>query len=398
MRAVYFSEAHDQFRKTVRLFAEQELAPHADEWERQRAIPRHVWRRMGELGFLGVVLPEAYGGTAADIFYALCLLEELPRSTLGGLCAAVSVQQFIVSGAVHRLGSEVQRQRYLAGSIAGDLVGAICITEPDAGSDVGALRTTADWDGSGYVISGAKTFITNGVSGDFYLVAAKTDKTAGTKGISLFVVDAGTSGISARALEKIGWHCSDTAEVHFDAVRVPAANLIGSENLGFYAIAETFTLERLLTAAISIGSCQAAIEMTVAYMQSRQAFGAPISRLQALRHRMADLVAELDAVRHLVYHTAWLYQQGDSAVREAAQAKLLATELHKRVLDECLQFHGGYGYMEEYPIARMYRDARVTTIVAGTSEIMREIIAKVAIDGASFPRLGDRVRPSGSGA
>ncbi|MFP5500868.1 MAG: acyl-CoA dehydrogenase family protein, partial [Candidatus Sericytochromatia bacterium] len=245
--------------------------------------------------------------------------------------------------------------------------------------------------GDHYVINGAKTWITNGVYGDFYVVAAKTAPEAGSGGISLIIVDADAPGVSATKLRKMGWHSSDTAEIAFENVRVPASNLVGMENMGFYYIMETFGIERLSCAITSIGSCDFILEETLKYMKDREAFGRPITKFQALRHRLADLFTELEAARQLVYHTAWLFEHGENPVREASMAKMMASELQKKIADECLQFHGGFGYTEEYVIERFYRDARVGTIVAGTSEIMREIIAKVDIDGLVFPKVEARV-------
>ena len=384
MRSIYFTPDHDLFRETVRRFLETEVAPHADEWEAQRSIPRDVWLKMGEMGFLGIIHPEEYGGTNADIFYGIVFLEELCRSRMGGFVAAVGVQEFIATGAIWHRGTHAQKEKYLRPSTTGEKIGAICISEPDAGSDVAALRTTAVRDGDHWVINGAKTWITNGVYADFHVVACKTDRDAGAHGISLIIVDTDTPGVSATKLNKMGWHCSDTAEIAYENVRVPAENLIGELNAGFKYIMETFAIERLVTASMSLGTADLAFEETLKYMSEREAFGRPINKFQALRHRLADLFTEVLACKQLIYHTAWLHQQGLPAVKESSMAKLLATELQKRVVDECLQFFGGFGYVEEYPMARFYRDARVGTIVAGTSEIMREIIAKAEIDGVNF--------------
>lgn len=389
MRSIYFSDEHEQFRRTVRQFVEAEVASHADDWEAARRIPREVFRRMGEMGFLGILFPEELGGSGGDVFHAIAFLEELPRSRMGGFCAAVSVQEFIATGALHKRGSRALQERYLVPSIEGRKVGAICISEPDTGSDVAAIRTSAVRDGDAWIVNGAKTWITNGAEGDFYVVACKTERDAGAGGISLIAMDSDLPGIKASRLRKMGWHSSDTAEIVFEDVRVPAANLVGRENRGFAYIMETFALERLVAAAISVGACAFGLEETLRYMQSRAAFGRPIVKFQALRHRMADLYAELEAVRQLTYHAGWLWQQGLPAVRECAMAKLLATELNKKVADEGLQFFGGFGYVEEYPMERFYRDARVSTIVAGTSEIMREIVGKADLDGMTFGPLGE---------
>lgn len=386
MTSIYFGEEHESFRRTVRQFLESEVAPYADEWEEARRIPREAFRRMGDLGLLGILFPEELGGTGASIFHALAFLEELPRSRMGGFVAAVSVQQFIATGAIHLHGTPEQKRRWLAPSIAGTTVGAIAISEPDAGSDVAAIRTTARRDGDSWVIDGAKTWITNGVEGDFVVVACRTDRDAGAGGLSLIVVEADAPGFSRSKLRKMGWHSSDTGELTFQNVRVPLGNLVGGENEGFYLIMETFVLERLVTAATSVGSARLALEETRKYVLARHAFGRPIGKFQAIRHRLADLFAELEAAAQLVYHTAWLHEKGENPVAEACMAKLLATELSKKTADECLQFFGGFGTVEEYPIERFFRDSRFGTIVAGTSEIMREVIAKATIDGFVFPK------------
>ncbi len=397
MTSIYFGEEHESFRRAVRQFLEGEVAPRAREWEEARRIPRDVFRRMGDLGFLGILAPGELGGADGSVFHAIALLEELPRSRMGGFVAAVSVQQFIATGAIALHGTEEQKRRWIVPSVAGTKVGAIAISEPDTGSDVAAIRTTARRDGDSWAIDGAKTWITNGVEGDFVVVACRTAADAGAGGISLVVVEADTPGFSRSRLRKMGWHCSDTAELTFENVRVPIGNLVGAENEGFFLIMETFVLERLVTAATSVGSARLALEETRKYVLSREAFGRPIGKFQAIRHRLADLHAELEAAAQLVYHAAWLHEQGGNPVAEACMAKLLATELSKRTADECLQFFGGYGTVEEYPMERFFRDARFGTIVAGTSEIMREVIAKAVVDGVVFPGRKERAaaRPGG---
>jgi alkylation response protein AidB-like acyl-CoA dehydrogenase/putative sterol carrier protein len=380
MDSVYFTDEHQAFRSEVRRFVVHEVAPHASEWEASGRIPREIFVRMGELGFLGVTAPEAYGGSGADLFFGVVLLEELPRSMMGGFCAAVSVQQFMATPHILRAGSEELKQRYVVPSVAGRKVGALAITEPDAGSDVASIRTTAVRDGDHFVVNGAKTFITNGAEGDFLTLAVRTGG-KGAAGISLLAVDGDTPGVRvANRLAKLGWHASDTAEIVFEDARVPVDRLIGGENQGFALIMESFGLERLCSAAIAVGSADVALEHTLRYMAERHAFGRPLSRFQALRHRLADLASELEAARQLAYHTAWRLERGLPAIRESAMAKLVCTELGKRVADECLQLFGGYGFMEEYPVARFYRDARGATITAGTSEIMREIVSRTLID------------------
>ncbi len=380
MASIYFSDEHEAFREVARRFIVAEVASHADEWEAARAIPRDIFTRMGERGFLGITIPQAYGGTEADLFFGIAFLEELPRSMMGGFCAAVSVQHFMATPHILCHGSEELKQRYVAPSVKGEKIGALAISEPDIGSDVAALRTSAIRDGDHFVVNGAKTFITNGATGDFYTLAVRTGKVAGAAGVSLLAVDADSPGITTRSIDKMGWHASDTAEITFEDVRVPVSHLIGQEGRGFAMLMEAFQLERLAAATIAVGSAQVALETTLSYMKSREVFGNKLSSYQALRHRLADLEAELEAARQLTYHAAWLLQQGQPAARESSMAKLVTTELGKRVADECLQFHGGYGYMEEFPIARLDRDARAATITAGTSEIMREIISRILID------------------
>jgi len=377
MPSVYFTPDHEMFRASVRRFVEHEVAPHAEQWESERRIPREIFRRMGELGLLGILFPPDVGGAGGDLFHAVAFLEELPRSRMGGFCAAVSVQQFMATRHIWNHGSAEQKRRWVVPSIEGRAVGALAVTEPDAGSDVAALRTRAERCDSGWVVRGAKTFITNGADGTFFTLAAKTAPDRGARGISLFVVPADAPGVRvARRLEKLGWHCGDTAELSFDDVRLPADALIGEENAGFGYLMEAFQLERLCSAAIAVGSAIVCIEETTAYARDRKAFGRPIVEFQAIRHRLADLATTVEAARQLTLHAAWLLQNGHPAVRECSMAKLFATETAKRVADECLQCYGGYGLMEEYPAARFFRDARPNTIVAGTSEIMREIIAR----------------------
>jgi alkylation response protein AidB-like acyl-CoA dehydrogenase len=380
-RSIYFTEEHHAFRAEVRRFVVNEVAPNAAEWEAAGAIPREIFARMGELGFLGILAPEDLGGTGADVFFAVVFLEELPRSMMGGFCAAVAVQQFMATPHIARSGSAKLKRDYLVPSIEGRKVGALAVTEPDAGSDVASIRTTAVRDGDHYVVNGSKTFITNGADGDFYTLAVRTGPDPGARGISLLAVDAVTPGVRvASRLTKLGWHASDTAELVFEDARVPVDRRIGGENTGFRQIMEAFALERLCAASISVGSADVALEHTLRYMAERRAFGRPLDRFQALRHRLADLAAELGAARQLSYHTAWLLGEGDAATGEAAMAKLVCTELGKRIADECLQMFGGYGFIEEYPAARFYRDARGNTITGGTSEIMREIIARILFD------------------
>jgi alkylation response protein AidB-like acyl-CoA dehydrogenase/putative sterol carrier protein len=339
---------------------------------------------MGELGFLGINHPEAYGGTDVDFFYTVAYLEELARCTSAGFTAAVAVHQYMATAHIAKVGSHYLKERYLAPAISGEKWGALGISEPFAGSDVANIRTTAIKEGDHYIINGSKTFITNGVYGDFITLACKTKPEAGAAGISLIVVDTHSEGFSANKLDKIGWRSSDTGELAFDQLKVPCENLVGQENMGFYYIMDSFQLERLTAGVLGVSGAEHAIEITLEYMQEREAFGRKLKKFQVLRHRLADLATELEATKQLTHHTSWLFNNDIFAVKECSMVKLLASEVGKKVVDECLQCFGGYGYMEDYPIARMYRDARVGTIVGGTSEIMKEIIAKVVVDGINY--------------
>lgn len=383
MKSPYFTVEHEVFREGVRKFVAEEVAPNADLWERDHMIPREIWRRMGELGYLGINHSEDYGGSEADFFFAVVFLEELARGNMGGFTAAVSVQQFMATAHLAKVGSPDLKARFLAPSIEGRAIGALAISEPDAGSDVANVRTRARREGDEYVIDGAKMFITNGYYADFVVVACRTGE-EGAAGISLIVVETTRPGFKARKLDKIGWRCSDTAEMSFDGVRVPVTNCIGQENHGFYYIMESFQLERLVGAIGAIGAADYCLEFTNKYIRERQAFGRPVARFQTIRHEIADMATELAAARQLVYHTAWLYDQGEVPVLECSMVKLKAAELCNDIIDRCLQCHGGYGYMEEYPIARAYRDTRVGTIAGGTSAIMREIIAKMLLDDTQY--------------
>ena len=383
-KSPWFNEDHELFRQSVRQFIDTEVFPEAASWEKQGFIPTSMWTRMGELGLLGVPHKEEDGGLGADFFHSVILLEEVARSTMGGFSAAVSVHMYMATAHIAKVGSPVLKEKFLRPAITGEKWGALGISEPFAGSDVASIRTTAVREGDHYVINGSKTFITNGVEGDFVTLACKTDPDAGAAGISLIIVEKGTPGFTASNLDKMGWHSSDTGELAFDDVRVPVENLVGQENQGFYYIMDSFQLERLVAAALAIGGAEKAIEMAMQYMDEREVFGRKINRFQALRHRLVDRLTELEAARQLTYFTAWKHEQGDFAVRECSMAKLLTAELGKKVADDCLQVFGGYGFMEEYPIARMYRDARAGTIVGGTSEIMREILAKMTFDGVRY--------------
>jgi acyl-CoA dehydrogenase len=379
MPSLYFNSEHEMFRQSVKDFLRKEIKPHFSKWEADRQIPRWVWKKMGEMGYLGLCHEEKYGGTGADLFYSVVFLEELGRAGNGGLAAAIGVHSYIALNHISRAGSNALKEKYLRPGVEGKMIGALAITEPDAGSDVKKISTTAMSAGDDYIVNGSKTFITNGYYADFISTLVKTEN-----GFSLLVIDGKSDGLSRRKLNKMGLHSSDTAELSFDDVRVPKSNIIGEEGHGFYYVMDSFQLERLVLAFSATGAMEETLRITLKYMNERQAFGRKISKLQVLRHKIAEMSTDIEACKQLVYHTTWLYSQGEFAVKEATMCKLKASELQKQVVDECLQMFGGYGYMEDYPIAQFYRDSRVGTIVGGTSDIMREIIAKMVIDSIEY--------------
>ena len=375
---IYFTEQHRQFRDNLRRFIAREIVLHADAWEDAGMVPREVMRQMGELGYLGIRYPEQYGGSGLDTVYSAILAEELGRSTYGGYAVTVTVHTDMASPHLANFGTPEQLQRYLPALIRGERVCAVAVTEPDAGSDVAGIRTRAVRDGDDWVLDGSKMFITNGVHGDLYFVGAKTDPTAkGSRGISIFIVEKGTPGFRVgRALKKSGWLCSDTAELVFENCRIPAANLLGGENKGFYQIMRNFQNERMVIGAQAMGEAARAIEMTVDYVRDRKAFGATLWDKQAIRQRLAMRAAQVEAGRALVYHAAWLDAQGKDCVKEVSMVKALCGELVNEVMYDCQQFHGGFGYMRDSAIERMVRDARVEAIGGGATEVMLEEVAK----------------------
>lgn len=380
MKNYYFTEEHELFRHNLRKFLEREALPYIDQWEEEGRIPRDIWQKMGELGYLGLGYPKEYGGMELDFFFDVVFCEEMSKCFSGGFAAVQLVVQYMSAPYLLKHGSDALKTKYLPGIISGNLISSVAITEPDAGSDVANIKTTAVKKGDYYIVNGSKTFITNGVYGDFIVTVVKTDPSAGTAGVSLLVIDRQAEGVSARQLKKLGWHASDTAELSFDNVKVPAENLIGSEGQGFYYLMGGLQLERLVAAIGSYTGCEAAIAYSLQYMAERNAFGRSINKFQVLRHRIAQLSAETETVKQFVRYCCMLHNDKQYAVKECSMAKLVASELSDKTMYQCLQFFGGYGYMEEYKIARMFRDSRIGTIGGGTSEIMREIIAKMVID------------------
>jgi acyl-CoA dehydrogenase len=374
---------HELFREQVRRFVDERVKPVADQWEQSGSVPRQVLRDMGALGMLGIRYPERFGGSGLDAVASSVLAEELGRSTYGGFAITVLVHTDMASPHLANAGNEDQLARYLPKVIAGESICAVAVTEPGAGSDVAGLRTRARReraaDGSEqWVLDGTKLYITNGVHADLYFVAARTDPDAkGSRGISMFIVERGTPGLSVgRVLDKHGWLSSDTAELVLDGVRLPAAQLLGEENRGFHAVMKNFQNERLVLAAMAVGESQAAIELTLRQVAERQAFGAPLWSQPAIRQRLAMLAARVEAARSFVYRVAALDAQGIECVREVSMLKALAGELVNDVAYDCMQFHGGYGYMRGTTIERMVRDARIHSIGGGATEVMLEEVAK----------------------
>jgi acyl-CoA dehydrogenase len=364
-------------RESVRRYVEKEVAPKAAAWEAQGFVPREVLREMGRLGFLGLRYAEEYGGGALDARATALLAEELGRSTYGGFAITVLVHTDMASPHLVNAGSPAQIRQYLPGIVSGERIAAVAVTEPDAGSDVKSIRTSARRDGAGWVLNGAKMFITNGALADLYFVAARSEPGAGSKGISMFIVEKGTPGFAVgRRLDKMGWRSSDTAELVFDGCRVPAQNLLGEEGRGFYAIMRNFQNERIAIAAMAMGEAAKAIELTLEYVKTRKAFGAPLWDKQAIRQRLSMLAAQVEAGRQLVQHAASLDAAGRDCVKEVSMAKAYCAELLNDVVYDCLQFHGGFGYIKESAIERMYRDARVQSIGGGATEVMLEEVAK----------------------
>jgi alkylation response protein AidB-like acyl-CoA dehydrogenase len=382
--SLYFTEEHEFFRESFQDFLKKEVVPHIEKWEETGTIDRFIWKKFGEMGYFGLATPEAYGGMDLDIFYTVIFIEELQKINSGGFAAAMWAHEYLAMTHLNKEANEAQKQKYLVPSVSGDKMGCLCITEPFGGSDVGGMRTTAVKKGDTYVINGSKTFITNGVYSDYLIVAAKTAPELGNKGISIFVMDRDVPGISATKLDKLGWRASDTAEIAFDNVIIPAENLMGEENMGFPYIMQHFALERLIMGVNAHARSEWALEYAIGYMKERTAFGTPISKFQALRHRVADMASEVEMAKTFNYVTAKRLDDGEYVVKEATMAKLLSTKIADQVAYDCVQLLGGYGYMEEYPLARNLRDSRLGPIGGGTSEILREIISKMVIDGVNY--------------
>jgi acyl-CoA dehydrogenase len=375
-----FTPEHEMLRKSIRAFVEKEVTPRVAAWEDAGQIPRDFWKRLGELGFLGLEFPTEYGGAGGDFLSSVVLGEELARCRSGGVAFSVLVHTDMSSPWLTRYGTETQKAKYLPGIINGDTVCALGITEPATGSDMAALSTRAVKDGRHYRLTGGKIFITNGVYGDLYFVAARTAPGSPSRrhdGISMFLVERGWPGFTvSRKLDKLGMRASDTAELAFHECPVPAENLLGVEGRGFQQLATGLQRERIMAAVLALSGAAQALDDTLAYLRERQAFGETLSQKQALRHRIADMATEIEAARQLVYHAVTRYLAGEDSTIQVSMAKLFATEVANRVAYQAVQLHGGYGYMREFPVEGFFRDVRLWTIASGTSEIMKEIIAK----------------------
>ncbi len=378
MRRTLFDDEHEDFRASWRTFLEREVAPHYDRWERERLVPHDVFEKAGGYGFLGMAVPEEHGGAGVDDFrFNAVLSEEAQRAGLGSVHLGMSVHSDICLPYFLSYATEEQKQRWLPGLVSGELIAAIAMTEPGTGSDLAGIATSAVRKDGEYVVNGAKTFITNGINADLVVTAVRTDRGERHRGLSLLVVERGTPGFErGRNLEKIGTHAQDTAELFFDDARVPAENLLGNEGEGFAYLVSNLPQERLSIAVAAVAAADAALGWTVEYVRDRKAFGTPIGSFQNTRFELAEMRTEVDVGQAYVDRCVEALNAGELTAEDAAGAKWWCTELQGRVVDRCLQLHGGYGYMLEYPIARAYADARVTRIYGGSNEIMKEIVGR----------------------
>ena len=373
-----FTDEHDALRTMVRDWVAKELRPRADEWERAGDFPyRQMFGEAAGLGLFGAKYEEAYGGTGPDLVADAVITEELARCGSGGVVAALGAHKDLGPYYVYRFGSEEQRQRWLSPAVRGEWIGALGVTEPGAGSDVGAIATRAERDGTAWRITGEKAFITNGSIADFVVVAAKTDPGAGNRGITLFVVDTALEGFSASRLSTVGWRTSHTGGLHLDHVRVGDDARLGEVGEGFHLIMRNFQWERLAMALGAVAGAEETLRLAMSYADDRTAFGRPVAKFQVWRHRFADLATEIEAARSLAYHALRMVLAGEDATREVSMAKWYSNELAWRVADEALQVHGGYGYMMEFPVQRAWRDARLGPIGGGTTEVMKEVIGRL---------------------
>lgn len=384
---MYLTEEHKLFREGFRNFLQQEVVPHIDKWENEGKIDRFIWEKFGEMGYFGINYPEAYGGLGLDLFYTVIFLEELQRINSGGFAAAMWAHAYLAMTHLNVEGSEAIKQKYLAQSISGKMIGCLCISEPFAGSDVAGMRTTAIKKGDKYILNGSKTFITNGVYSDYLVVIAKTNPELKHKGMSVLLVDRKMPGVSATKLDKLGWRASDTGEISFVDVEVPASNLMGEEGRGFAYVMQHFALERLIMGINAHARAEYALEYAIKYMSERTAFGKKLEEFQVLRHKVAEMSSKVEVQKTFNYVIAKRLNDGEYVVKEATMSKLQSTKMADEVIYDCLQMLGGYGYMEEYPMARMFRDSRLGPIGGGTSEILCEIIAKMVLDNKVYQEV-----------
>tara|TARA_B110000967_G_scaffold193729_1_gene221562 strand:+ start:5298 stop:6455 length:1158 start_codon:yes stop_codon:yes gene_type:complete len=381
---MYFTEEHEAFRQSFKDFLQKEVVPHIEKWEKTGTIERFIWKKFGEMGYFGLSTPEEYGGMDLDLFYTVIFLEELQKINSGGFAAAMWAHEYLAMTHLNKEGDDFIKNKYLVPSLEGDMIGCLCITEPFGGSDVAGMRSTAIKQGDKYILNGSKTFITNGVYSDYLIVAAKTDPSDKYKGISIFVVDRSSKGISATKLNKLGWKASDTGEIAFDNVEIPISNLMGEQGKGFAYIMQHFASERLIMGVNAHARAEFALEYAINYMQERTAFGKSLDKFQALRHKIAEMASRVDMCKEYNYSIAKRLNDGQYVVKEASMSKLLSTKMADEVIYDALQMLGGYGYMEEYPMARLLRDSRLGPIGGGTSEILKEIIAKMVIDKKEY--------------
>jgi acyl-CoA dehydrogenase len=370
-----FTEEHEELRESIRGFIASELRPHAMEWEDAHWFPDEVFATCAKQGLLGLKYEEEWGGQGGGYLHEAVLAEELSRCGSGGLAAGIGAHVNIATPPIWKFGTDDQKDRYLRPAIAGEKIAALAITEPDAGSDVAGIKTSAKRVDGGWLVNGSKMFITNGVRADFYVTALKTSGEGGHHGLSFLIVDK-SDGVHASAIEKLGWHASDTGLIAFEDVFVPDENLLGRENEGFYLIMANFQWERLLMALGAVGAMRVAFEKTVAYAKERTAFGKPLTGHQVLRHKLADVATAVYTGQAVTYDALRRFAEGEDAVQQVTMAKLVTQRACFDVMDTCLQIHGGAGYMKEYEIERMARDARLGPIGGGTDEIMREILGK----------------------
>ena len=373
------SEEQKLVRDTMRAFAQAELAPHAARWDRESHFPREALRKLGELGALGMVVPERWDGAAMDYVSLALALEEIAAGD-GATSTIVSVQNSVVCGPILAFGTDAQKEKYLRPLARGEHLGCFCLTEPHVGSDAGAIATRAEKRGDAYVLNGVKQFITTGKNADVAVVFAVTDKAAGKKGISAFIVDTRTPGYNvARVEDKLGQHASDTAQIAFENCMVPAANRLGDEGAGYRIALANLEAGRIGIAAQAVGMARTALDHALAYARERIAFGKPIGEHQAVNFRLADMAVQVEAARQLVLHAASLRDAGEPCLKEASMAKLFATEMAERVCSDAIQVHGGYGYVSDFPVERIYRDVRVCQIYEGTSDIQRLVIGRALL-------------------